>query len=173
MTPNRGNPEAKFFMPSSGSRRNTIFAGSVCQPVAMVGFLATQSQAGLFTVFGRVRSWLQRHHPRVCAGCARAVSGIGSVMARAKPAAVQRLGDGIWRLARRCNLRLRRVLCDGLCRWHPLQPGRIVIDAGEEIAAADCRINPREQQVLQLIRLILGGRMMRAASRSDRAGSIR
>ena len=28
----------------------TIFAGSVCQLVAMVGFLATQSEAGLFTV---------------------------------------------------------------------------------------------------------------------------
>ena len=28
----------------------TLFAGSVCQLVAMVGFLATQSEAGLFTV---------------------------------------------------------------------------------------------------------------------------
>ena len=28
----------------------TIFAGSVCQLVAMVGFLTTQSEAGLFTV---------------------------------------------------------------------------------------------------------------------------
>jgi len=28
----------------------TIFAGSVCQLVAMVGFLSTQSEAGLFTV---------------------------------------------------------------------------------------------------------------------------
>src|SRR6266513_4970340 len=28
----------------------TIFAGSVCQLVAMVGFLATQSEAGLFTI---------------------------------------------------------------------------------------------------------------------------
>src|SRR5436309_2643292 len=28
----------------------TIFAGSVCQLAAMVGFLATESEAGLFTV---------------------------------------------------------------------------------------------------------------------------
>jgi nitrate/nitrite transporter NarK len=28
----------------------TIFAGSVCQLIAMVGFMATQSEAGLFTV---------------------------------------------------------------------------------------------------------------------------
>ena len=28
----------------------TIFAGAVCQLIAMVGFLATQSEAGLFTV---------------------------------------------------------------------------------------------------------------------------
>jgi tellurite resistance protein len=50
---------------------------------------------------------------------------------------------------------------------------RIVIDAGQEIAAADCRIDPREQQMLQLIRLILGGQLVQSASRPDRAGGIR
>ena len=45
----------------------------------------------------------------------------GSVMARANRAAVQRLGHGIWRLARRCDLRLRRLLCHCLRHRHPLQ----------------------------------------------------
>jgi tellurite resistance protein len=29
---------------------------------------------------------------------------------------------------------------------------RLVVDAGEEVAAADCRLDPREQRILQLIR---------------------
>jgi tellurite resistance protein len=31
-------------------------------------------------------------------------------------------------------------------------PARLVIDVGEEVAAADCRLDPREQRILQLIR---------------------
>jgi tellurite resistance protein len=50
---------------------------------------------------------------------------------------------------------------------------RVAIDAGEEIAAADCRIDPREQQILQLIRLILGGQLVRSASRPNTAGGTR
>jgi tellurite resistance protein len=34
-------------------------------------------------------------------------------------------------------------------------PARLAIDAGEEVAAADCRIDPREQRVLHLIRTAL------------------
>ena len=40
-------------------------------------------------------------------------------------------------------------------------PARVAIDAGEEIAAADCRIDAREQQMLQLIRIVLSRRSMR------------
>ena len=50
---------------------------------------------------------------------------------------------------------------------------RIVVDAGEEIAAADCRIDPREQQMLQVIRIVLGGRLLQSGSRPARAGRIR
>jgi tellurite resistance protein TerB len=34
--------------------------------------------------------------------------------------------------------------------------GSLAINAGEEIAAADCRLDPREQRVLHLIRTALG-----------------
>ena len=40
---------------------------------------------------------------------------------------------------------------------------RLVIDAGEQVAAADCRVDPREQQMLLLIRNTL---------RIDRAPSV-
>jgi tellurite resistance protein len=32
---------------------------------------------------------------------------------------------------------------------------RVIINVGEEVAAADCRVDPREQRMLQLIRIIL------------------
>src|SRR5258708_6254038 len=90
----------------------TIFAGSVCQLVAMVGFLSTQSEAGLFTVsavFGLGFSGIIPAY--VLAVRELFPASEASFMARANPAAVQRLGHGIWRLARRCDLRLRRFLC--------------------------------------------------------------
>lgn len=47
---------------------------------------------------------------------------------------------------------------------------RIAIDAGEEIAAADRRIDAREQQMLQVIRIVLTGRSTRSAERPGFAG---
>ncbi len=50
---------------------------------------------------------------------------------------------------------------------------RLVIDAGEEVAAADCRLDPREQRVLQLIRTALCALSSTSAQASDRrAGSM-
>jgi tellurite resistance protein len=43
----------------------------------------------------------------------------------------------------------------------------VIIKAGQEIAAADCRIDPREQHVLQLIWTTLGGSFRTPAARSD------
>ena len=57
----------------------TIFAGSVCQLVAMVSFLATQSEAGLFTVSAVFGLGFSGIIPGLCAGRARAVSGLRSV----------------------------------------------------------------------------------------------
>src|SRR5258708_8171192 len=54
----------------------TIFAGSVCQLVAMVTFLATQSEAGLFTVSAVFGLGFSGIIPGLCAGRARAVSGL-------------------------------------------------------------------------------------------------
>ena len=36
-------------------------------------------------------------------------------------------------------------------------PVSLVIEAAEEVAAADCRLDPREQRILELIRTALGG----------------
>ena len=49
---------------------------------------------------------------------------------------------------------------------------RVAIDAGEEIAAADRRIDPREQQMLQVIRVVLSKRSALPPSRLDLAGRI-
>ena len=46
---------------------------------------------------------------------------------------------------------------------HARRPlARMIIDAGEEVATADCRLDPREQRMLRLIRIILAA--MPAAS---------
>ena len=42
---------------------------------------------------------------------------------------------------------------------------RVIINAGQEVAAADCRIDPREQHILQLIWITLGGPLPRPAAR--------
>lgn len=49
---------------------------------------------------------------------------------------------------------------------------RVAIDAGEEIAAADCRIDAREQRMLQIIRIVLGGRSTWPAARPGLAGRV-
>jgi len=49
------------------------------------------------------------------------------------------------------------LVVDSLRRLAGRSPSRLVIDVGREIAAADCRVDPREQHMLQLIRVILGG----------------
>jgi tellurite resistance protein len=51
-------------------------------------------------------------------------------------------------------------------------PARLVIDAGQEIAAADQHLDPREQHILQLIRITLRGPLAPSALRPDRAGRI-
>jgi tellurite resistance protein len=45
---------------------------------------------------------------------------------------------------------LARLRRHGGCRL-----ARLVVDVGEEIAAADCRLDPREQYILQLIKITL------------------
>ena len=47
---------------------------------------------------------------------------------------------------------------------------RVIFNAGQEIAAADCRIDPSEQHILQLIWITLGGPLPRPAARPDRMG---
>jgi tellurite resistance protein len=49
---------------------------------------------------------------------------------------------------------------------------RVIFNAGQEIAAADCRVDPREQHTLQLIWITLGGPLSAPAARPDRAGTI-
>jgi tellurite resistance protein len=49
---------------------------------------------------------------------------------------------------------------------------RIIFNAGQEIAAADCRVDAREQHILQLIWIALGGPLSPPASRPDPAGKI-
>jgi tellurite resistance protein len=50
---------------------------------------------------------------------------------------------------------------------------RIIINAAQEVAAADRRIDPREQHILQLIWITLGGPLPRPAARSSRGGGHR
>jgi tellurite resistance protein len=52
-------------------------------------------------------------------------------------------------------------------------PARLVIDAGEEVAAADCRLDPREQGALELIRTALGAPASPSAQRSEPPGGER
>jgi nitrate/nitrite transporter NarK len=101
----------------------TIFAGSVCQLLAMVGFLATQSEAGFFTVSAVFGLGFSGIIPVYVLTVRELFSGVGGVMARSNGTAIQRLGHGIWRLACRCDLRLRRLLCDRFRHWHRLQSG--------------------------------------------------
>jgi hypothetical protein len=54
---------------------------------------------------------------------------------------------------------------------NPLAP--MLIDAGEEIAAADCRLDPREQRMLQLLRIILSQGSAPSAPRQGRQGARR
>ena len=50
---------------------------------------------------------------------------------------------------------------------------RVIIDAAQEVAAADRRIDPREQHILQLIWITLGGPLPRPAARPSRGGGHR
>ena len=52
-------------------------------------------------------------------------------------------------------------------------PACLVIDAGEEVAAADCRLDPREQSVLQRIRSALRAPAAPSAQGSARLGEER
>jgi tellurite resistance protein len=58
-----------------------------------------------------------------------------------------------------------------LGRFAGRSPARLVVDASQEIAAADRHLDPREQHILQLIRITLR-RPLAAASPTDRAGRI-
>ena len=64
---------------------------------------------------GRVRAGLFRHHPGLCAGRARIVSGLGSLVANPDAVDVHRVRHGRRRLARRPALRSFRHLRAGLC----------------------------------------------------------
>ena len=79
----------------------TVLAGSLCQIVALIGFLVTQDESGLVRRGGVLRAGIQRHDPSLCAGDPRVVPRIGGGLARAEPAVVQRFGDGCRGLARR------------------------------------------------------------------------
>lgn len=50
-------------------------------------------------------------------------------------------------------------------------PAGVIIKACQEIAAADCRIDPREQHILHLIGITLGGTLPASAVRPNRAGN--
>lgn len=52
-------------------------------------------------------------------------------------------------------------------------PSRLVVDVGEEIAAADCRLDPRERYVLELIRNALHLPLPPSPSQSEGAGEAR
>jgi tellurite resistance protein len=54
---------------------------------------------------------------------------------------------------------------------HP--PARLVVDAGEEVAAADCRLDPRERRILHLIRLILRPPRSPSVRAFGRSGAVR
>ena len=43
-----------------------------------------------------------------------------------------------------------------LTRLAGYKPAQLVVDVSEEVAIADCRLDPREQRVLKLIRTALG-----------------
>jgi tellurite resistance protein len=49
---------------------------------------------------------------------------------------------------------------------------RVIINAGQEVAAADCPIDPREQHILQLIWITLGGPLPALDSWANEAGKI-
>jgi tellurite resistance protein len=49
---------------------------------------------------------------------------------------------------------------------------RVIMNAGQEVAAADHRIDPREQHILQLIWTTLGGPLPRLAARPNRLGKM-
>ncbi len=70
---------------------------------------------------GRLRARLFRHHPGLCAGAARIVSGLGSLVAHSDAVAVQRPRHGLGRLAGRLAVRSFRLLRTGLRRRHRRQ----------------------------------------------------
>jgi tellurite resistance protein len=47
-------------------------------------------------------------------------------------------------------------------------PARLVVDVGDEVAAADGRLDPREQRILQLIQAALGVHPSSSAPQPDR-----
>jgi MFS family permease len=86
----------------------TVLAGSLCQVAAMIGFLLTQDEA--VCRGGDIRPRFRRHHSGLCCRDPRIVPGGGGGMAGADAADVQRFRHGGRRLARRTDLRLRRLL---------------------------------------------------------------
>jgi MFS family permease len=101
---------------------HTIFAGSVCQIVAMVGFLATQSEAGLLTVsavFGLAFSGIIPAYVLTVRELFPASEASWRV-----PTLLLFSGSGMafggWLAG---AIRLRRLLCHRLRHRHSLQSG--------------------------------------------------
>jgi tellurite resistance protein TerB len=59
-----------------------------------------------------------------------------------------------------CELREHEGLAAAMIRLSRVagrHAAQVVLDLSEEIAAADCRLDPRERKILALIRTVLGG----------------
>lgn len=62
---------------------------------------------------------------------------------------------------------------DGVRRQTGRPLARLVIEVSEEVAIADCRLDPREERMLEVIRMILGVRPSWAVSTDQRPGKTR
>lgn len=65
----------------------------------------------------------------------------------------------------RCVRELRQpggpsAVIERLGRHAPSPTTALILDIGEEVAAADCRLDPREVQLLRLVRASLEGKML-------------
>ena len=99
----------------------TVLIGSAWQAASMTAFLLTQNEVGLFTVAAAFGLGFSRHHPGLCPGGARAVSGIGSFLENPDTVAVQWGRHGCRQLARWPDLRPSRILCTRIRRRHRRQ----------------------------------------------------
>ena len=100
----------------------TVLAGSACQIAAMVGFLLTQNEAGLFAVAAVFGLGFSGIIPAYVLAVRELFPAAEASWRMPTRAAVQRFGDGGGRLARRRDLRPFRLLCRRLRHRHRVQP---------------------------------------------------